>query len=123
MAERNFARDEWMSEDIVLRQQGGEPLIGSPQMVYPDGCVDQDHLSFGPPPRYRPQIRFGPAETRQPARRLPLYQGSESLADQRRSLTDTGIEFRVLQQIVVERDSGPHAFASSTEMIIDMGIF
>jgi hypothetical protein len=46
IAERQFAGYEWMSKHLARLKQGGKPLIGSPQVIYPDGRIDQDHFAF-----------------------------------------------------------------------------
>src|SRR5438270_5024212 len=46
IAERQFAQNKRMPENLILGEQGTQPLVGRSQMIDPDRCVDQAHLAF-----------------------------------------------------------------------------
>ncbi len=47
VAQSNFAKDEWMQEDLSLVQSAGKVLSCSPEMINPNRRVDQHHSRGG----------------------------------------------------------------------------
>jgi hypothetical protein len=74
IAERQFASDERMLEDLPAVEQLTERIGPSAQMIDPDRGVDQDHLGFG----RRRGIGFRPASL--PPRRASRRALSRSIS-------------------------------------------
>lgn len=43
VAARQFSNDEWVAEHAALVQQSSQSRVATPEVVYPDGRIDENH--------------------------------------------------------------------------------